>query len=69
MSSDPLDLETLVRQARDATGLEDLGGTSWREGLERLLAALRAEARLNAIGLFKPPYGKRFERLVGFLLR
>ena len=50
MSSDPLDLETLVRQARDAAGLEDLGGTSWREGLERLLAALRAEARLNAIG-------------------
>jgi coniferyl-aldehyde dehydrogenase len=27
------------------------------------------QARFNTIGLFKPPYGKRFERLVSFLLR
>jgi hypothetical protein len=50
VSADPLDLETLVQQARSAAGLEDLGGASWREGLERLLAAVRAEAHLNALG-------------------
>jgi aldehyde dehydrogenase (NAD+)/coniferyl-aldehyde dehydrogenase len=27
------------------------------------------QARVNGMGLFKPPYGKTFERLVGFLLR
>jgi acyl-CoA reductase-like NAD-dependent aldehyde dehydrogenase len=27
------------------------------------------QARVNAMALFKPPYGKRFERLVDFLLR
>jgi hypothetical protein len=27
------------------------------------------QTRLNTIGLFKPPYGKSFERLVSFLLR
>ncbi len=27
------------------------------------------QTRLNAMGLFKPPYGKRFDRLVSFLLR
>jgi aldehyde dehydrogenase (NAD+)/coniferyl-aldehyde dehydrogenase len=31
--------------------------------------AVFRQARLNAIGFFKPPYGKRFERLVGLLLR
>jgi len=50
MDRDPLDLEVLVQQARSAAGLEDLGGESWREGLGRLLAAVREEARLNALG-------------------
>jgi acyl-CoA reductase-like NAD-dependent aldehyde dehydrogenase len=27
------------------------------------------QARVNGMALFKPPYGKTFERLVGFLLR
>jgi hypothetical protein len=27
------------------------------------------QSRLNTIGLFKPPYGRRFERLLDFLLR
>jgi aldehyde dehydrogenase (NAD+)/coniferyl-aldehyde dehydrogenase len=27
------------------------------------------QARLNAMALFRPPYGRMFERLVGFLLR
>jgi coniferyl-aldehyde dehydrogenase len=31
--------------------------------------AVFRQSRFNAMGLFKPPYGKRFERLVSFLLR
>jgi coniferyl-aldehyde dehydrogenase len=31
--------------------------------------AVFRQSRLNAMGLFKPPYGKRFERLIGLLLR
>ena len=50
VNADLLDVEALVQQARSAAGLEDLGGESWREGLERLLAALREEARLSALG-------------------
>ena len=50
MSGPALDVDALVAQARAATGLEDLGDPSWREGLERLLEALRSEARLNALG-------------------
>src|SRR5262245_14059561 len=45
-----LAVEPLLAQACAATGLEDLGGASWREGLERLLAALREEARLHELG-------------------
>ena len=51
MSTDPLDANALVSQARDSTGLDDFGEDSWREGLERLVAALREEAVLNAIGV------------------
>jgi len=45
-----LAVEPLLAQARAATGLEDLGEDGWREGLERLLAALREEARLHELG-------------------
>ena len=51
MSETRLDVEALLGQARAATGLEDAGGESWREGLERLVAALREEARLSALGV------------------
>ena len=51
MSETRLDVESLLGQARAATGLEDAGGESWREGLERLVAALREEARLSALGV------------------
>jgi acyl-CoA reductase-like NAD-dependent aldehyde dehydrogenase len=36
--------------------------------LSKLKGVFR-QSRLNAMGLFKPPYGRTFERLVGFLLR
>jgi hypothetical protein len=39
-----------VAQAREASGLDDFGGESWREGLERLFASLEAEAGLNDLG-------------------
>jgi hypothetical protein len=48
---DPIpDVDDLVVAARDATGCDDLGGDSWREGLERLRDALLAEGRLNDLG-------------------
>ena len=27
------------------------------------------QSRVNAVGLMRPPYGKLFERMLGFLLR
>ena len=43
--------EGFVSQARELTGLDDLGDDTWGEGLDRLLASLEAEARLNDVGL------------------
>lgn len=40
----------LIDIARRETGLDDFGGDSFREGLERLVGALNTEARLNATG-------------------
>jgi len=51
MSTDALDENALVAQAREITGLDDFGEDTWREGLERLIAALREEAALNEIGV------------------
>lgn len=45
-----LDIDQLVAQACDVTGLDDTGGNEWREGLERLLDAWANDARLNEIG-------------------
>jgi len=45
------DIDALRSQASDATGLDDLGEDTWREGLERLVDALENEARLNEIGV------------------
>ena len=45
-----LDVDHLVETAQQATGLADFGESTWREGCERLVDALAAEARLNAIG-------------------
>jgi hypothetical protein len=43
--------DQLVAAAIDACGYDDLGEPAWQEGLDRLLDALSAEARLNAIGV------------------
>ncbi|WP_059016055.1 sulfotransferase [Mycobacterium sp. M26] len=40
----------LLRAARDKTGLDDFGDDAFREGLDILVSALGAEARLNARG-------------------
>jgi hypothetical protein len=45
-----LDVDHLVETAQQATGLADFGESTWREGCERLVDALAAEARLNTIG-------------------
>jgi Sulfotransferase family len=50
MSDAILSSASLVDQARVATGLDDFGEDSWREGLERLLDSLRGEARLSEMG-------------------
>ena len=44
------DLERLVEQAGQQTGLDDLGADDWREGCERLLDAFETEARLSDVG-------------------
>lgn len=40
----------LLQRAQDATGLDDFGEDSFREGLERLVASVDAEARLTEMG-------------------
>ncbi|MBU6267784.1 MAG: sulfotransferase [Sphingomonadales bacterium] len=40
----------LVEQAKQATGLGETGGDGFMEGLERLVASAKAEARLNLAG-------------------
>ncbi len=42
--------DELLAEARAETGLDDFGEDSFREGLERLVRALREEAHLNAAG-------------------
>ncbi|HEY5011158.1 MAG TPA: sulfotransferase [Acidimicrobiia bacterium] len=51
MATTRLDTERLLADAREATGLDDLGEDSWQEGLERLVDALAGEAALNEIGM------------------
>ena len=46
------DVDDLLASARTETGLEDFGEQTFRDGLERLVRALRDEARLNAAGEF-----------------
>ena len=42
--------ETFLEAARTETGLDDFGEASFLEGLQVLVGALHAEARLNALG-------------------
>jgi hypothetical protein len=46
-----LEADVLIAAARDATGLDDFGDDRWREGLDRLVAALCDEAALNDRGV------------------
>jgi hypothetical protein len=50
MSETVFDVDRIVTTARDATGLDDFGEATWQEGLERLVGALRGEARLHELG-------------------
>jgi Sulfotransferase family len=50
MTESGLDVDQIVGQAMEITGLDDFGEDSWRDGLERLVHALRDEARLNELG-------------------
>jgi len=45
-----LSAERALEQAAEQTGLSELDGDSWREGLERLVDALQNEADLNELG-------------------
>ena len=46
-----MDADRLVADACAATGLDDFGATAWREGLDRYVAALDAEADLSELGV------------------
>ncbi len=47
--------DELMAAAREQTGLDDFGDESFQDGLERLVASLRTEARLNEIGELAMP--------------
>lgn len=47
-----LQKDSLIRAARNATGLQDLGKDFWDEPLDRLLYSIREEAMLHPIGYF-----------------
>jgi hypothetical protein len=44
--------DSLIRAARKATGLQDLGKDFWDEPLDRLLSSIRQEAELHPVGAF-----------------
>jgi hypothetical protein len=47
-----LEKDDLIKTARKATGMHDLGQDFWDEPLDRLLRSLKEEARLHAVGCF-----------------
>ena len=68
--------DTILHIAQDdlpfgGVGPSGMGEYHGRDGFDAFSKrkGVFRQARVNATGLFKPPYGKRFERLVGFLLR
>jgi acyl-CoA reductase-like NAD-dependent aldehyde dehydrogenase len=50
------------------SGMGEYHGRAGFDSFSKRKSVFR-QARFNAMGLFKPPYGRRFERLVDFLLR
>src|SRR5262245_21797915 len=68
--------DTILHIAQDelpfgGVGPSGMGQYHGRDGFDAFSKrkGVFRQARINAIGLFNPPYGKRFERLVSFLLR
>jgi coniferyl-aldehyde dehydrogenase len=68
--------DTILHIAQDdlpfgGVGPSGMGQYHGRDGFDTFSKrkGVFRQARLNAMGLFKPPYGKRFDRLVSFLLR
>jgi acyl-CoA reductase-like NAD-dependent aldehyde dehydrogenase len=68
--------DTILHIAQDdlpfgGVGPSGMGQYHGRDGFDAFSKrkGVFRQAQLNTMGLFKPPYGKRFERLVGFLLR
>lgn len=47
-----IDKDSLIKAARDQTGLKDLGPSFWDEPLERMIRSIEEEARLHPIGYF-----------------
>ncbi len=50
-----MDADQLITQAKEATGLDDLGPPTFEDGLGRLVESLRSEARLNDTGRAAAP--------------
>jgi aldehyde dehydrogenase (NAD+)/coniferyl-aldehyde dehydrogenase len=68
--------DTILHIAQDelpfgGVGASGMGQYHGRDGFDVFSKrkGVFRQSRLNTMGLFKPPYGKRFERLVDFLLR
>ncbi len=47
-----LDKDSLIRSAKKASGLDDLGKDFWDEPLERMLKSINEEANLHPVGMF-----------------
>ena len=45
-----MDADALVAEACATTGLDDFGGTEWREGLDLLVGSITADAQLSEVG-------------------
>ncbi len=58
-----LELESILGEARETTGLDDFGDDAHREPLSELLSAMEHEARLNPVGR-----GMQRARVVGLLV-
>jgi hypothetical protein len=50
MTTDTLALPQLIDQAQQATGLDDFGDQSWKDGAERLISDLNERAALTEVG-------------------
>ena len=58
-----METDRLVATACERAGADDLGGDTWREGLEVLVHSLNTEAALNEMGV-----GAMTDQIVGYLV-